>query len=185
MPDLAFSPFEPDKNGPLLVTVVAVAENGVIGRDGGLAWKISDDLKWFKRMTVGKPVVMGRKTFESIGRPLPDRINIVVTRDTSFTAEGCRIAYDLEAAMAEAEAAAKATSATEICVIGGAQIYAQIFSRTDRIYFTQVRAEVAGDVFLPPLDPGAFRKVKVGEAMKSAKNEHPCEFFILDRRSVS
>jgi len=170
-----------DKIGPLLTIVVAVAGNGVIGREGGLAWKISDDLKWFKRMTIGKPVIMGRKTYDSIGKPLPDRVNIVVTRDPNFSAEGCRVRTTIADALEEAISASSASGAVEICIIGGAEIYRQTLPLADRLYYTNVHAKVDGDVTFPTFDLSDFRKVKVGEAQKSAKNEFPCEFFILDR----
>lgn len=171
-----------DKTGPLLTIVVAVAQNGVIGRDGGLAWKISDDLKWFKRMTVGKPVIMGRKTYESIGRALPDRANIVISRQPDFVADGCRVRATIADALEEARRAARATGVVEICIIGGAEIYRQTLPAADRIFYTKILADVEGDVTFPAFDADAFRKVAVGGAAKSKKNEHSCEFFILDRR---
>lgn len=172
---------EPDKEGPLISLVVAVAANGVIGVDGGLAWRISDDLKWFKRMTLGKPIIMGRKTFDSIGKPLPGRDNIVVTRNSSFGPEGVLTASSLDEAEALAQTSAAALDATEICIIGGAAIYEQTLPIADRIYFTKVNAVVAGDVHFPSLKQENWRKIRVGEAEKSEKNEHSCGFFILDR----
>lgn len=174
-----------DKTGPLKTIVVAAALNGVIGKGGDLAWKISDDLKWFKKVTIGKPIIMGRKTFESIGRPLPDRINIVISRQPGYVAEGCRVLPSLDEAMVEAESAASANGSLEICVIGGAEIYRQTLPTIDRIYFTKVLAKVEGDVEFPSIDPAGFRKIKVGAAEKKAKNEYPCEFFILDRCAAS
>ncbi len=170
-----------DKEGPFLAIVVAVAENGVIGANGGLAWKISDDLKWFKRITLGKPVIMGRKTFDSIGKPLPDRDNIIVSRQTGYDPEGAFAAPDLHAAEAIARTSAAALDSLEMCVIGGGAIYEQVLPEADRIYFTKVNAIVDGDVFFPEFDPGDWRKVRVGGAEKSAKNDHSCEFLILDR----
>ena len=174
-----------DKTGPFKTIVVAAALNGVIGKGGDLAWKISDDLKWFKKVTIGKPIIMGRKTFESIGRPLPDRVNIVISRQAGFVAEGCRVMASLEDALAEAESAASANGSLEICIIGGAEIYRQTLPEVDRIYFTKVLAKVDGDVNFPSIDPESFRKVRVGAAAKNVKNEHSCEFFILDRCSAN
>jgi len=170
-----------DKDGPLMTLVAAVAENGVIGVDGGLAWRISDDLKWFKRVTLGKPIIMGRKTFDSIGKPLPGRDNIVVSRREGFAPDGTIGAASLDEAEALGRASAAALDATEICIIGGATIYEQTLPDVDRIYFTKVNAVVAGDVHFPALESGNWRKIRVGAAEKSDKNEHSCEFFILDR----
>src|SRR5689334_803102 len=105
--------------------VVAMAENHVIGRDNGLPWKLSSDLKRFKALTIGKPVIMGRKCFESIGRPLPGRPNIVVTRNPDFAAEGVIVAHSLDAALDRAEDEARSLSVNEVCVIGGGEIYRQ------------------------------------------------------------
>ena len=165
-----------------LVIAVAVARNGVIGADGGLAWKISDDLKWFKSVTLGKPVIMGRKTFESIGRALPGRDNIVLTRAPDFAAEGVYIARSLDGAIKLADALAGAAGADECCVIGGADIYAQTLAHTSRIYLTRVAADVAGDVTFPALDSAAWNETSVGGCEKTAKNQHACEFVILDRK---
>lgn len=165
------------------VMVVAVARNGVIGEDGGLAWKISDDLKWFKSVTMGKPVLMGRKTFASIGRALPGRDNIVVTRSPDFMAEGVFIARSVEGAAKLGKALAEDKGADEVCIMGGADIYAQMLARTARIYLTRVDAEVDGDVRFPPLDSADWTQTSVGGCAKSDKNEHACEFVILDRKA--
>ncbi len=165
-----------------LCLVVAVARNGVIGARGGLAWRISDDLKWFKSATMGKPMVMGRKTFDSIGKVLPGRDNIVVTRAPDFTAEGVYIARRLESALELAGHCAGARGVDEIAVIGGGEIYAQSIARADRIYLTRVDAEIEGDTYFPALDSGDWDETPMGGAEKSAVNEHACEFFILDRR---
>ena len=171
----------PDQEGPLVTLVVAVAENGVIGRDGGLAWRISDDLKWFKRRTMGKPIIMGRKTFDSIGRALPGRENIVISRNPHFKEKGVVLSHSIDIAMSSARSGAEAVGAVEMCIIGGAHIYEQMIERADRIYFTKVCAEVEGDVFFPAFDPADWRKVKVGGCRQSEKNEYSCEFFIFDR----
>ncbi len=164
-----------------IALVVAVAENGVIGSGGGLAWKISDDLKWFKKITLGKPIVMGRKTFDSIGKALPGRANIVVTRSRTFAAEGVTAVASLDAALAAAEAAAKGAGAEEICVIGGGEIYRQTLPRAGRIYLTRVEARVEGDTFFPPIDPAQWRDTAAGGCERSEKNQYSCRFFILDR----
>ncbi|MCB2100871.1 MAG: dihydrofolate reductase [Rhodobacterales bacterium] len=158
--------------------VVAVAANGVIGRDGALPWHLPEDLKWFKRVTLGHPIIMGRVTFDSIGRPLPGRTNIVVTRDGAWTAEGVRVAHDVAAALA----LAAAEGAAEAMVIGGATIYAQTLDRTDRLYLTEVHATVDGDTRFPPLDRAQWTEV--------SREDHPADgdrpgysFVVLDRKA--
>src|SRR5262245_19310100 len=113
---------------------VAVAENGVIGRDNGLPWRLSSDLRRFKAATMGKPVVMGRKTWESIGKPLPGRANIVVTRDRSFQPDGVETTASFDAALALARARAHEMAADQICIIGGGEIYRQAIGIADRLY---------------------------------------------------
>ena len=130
-----------------IALVVAVARNGVIGRDGGLPWHISSDLKRFKAITMGKPLIMGRKTWESLPKkPLPGRLNIVITRQKDFQAEGAVVVADAEAARAAAG------EAEEIAVIGGGEIYDLFFARADRIYLTEVDLEIDGDTRFPPLN---------------------------------
>lgn len=161
--------------------VAAVAENGVIGVGGDLAWRISDDLKWFKKVTMGKPVVMGRKTFRSIGKALPGRDNIVVTRAADFSASGVIVARDIGEALKRAAECAKERGAEEICVIGGGEIYAQTLARAGRIYLTRVDAVVEGDVFFPKLDSAEWSETRESACAKSDRNQYACEFVILDR----
>ncbi len=161
--------------------VVAVAKGGVIGKGGGLAWKISDDLKRFRALTTGHPVIMGRKTFDSIGRPLPDRVNIVVSRSMAPT-PGVVIAASVEEALRLAAEAAAHLDAEEIFVIGGAEIYAATLPLASRIHLTEVDASVDGDVHFPALSAAEWQKKSVGTAERSSRNEHNCGFFILDRR---
>lgn len=164
-----------------LSLVVAVARNGVIGRGGGLAWKISDDLKRFKEITTGHPIIMGRKTFDSIGKPLPNRINIVVSR-TMNEREGVTVARTVEEAIDKARDAAGELGVDEIFVIGGADLYEKTLPLADRLYLTEVDAIVEGDVRFPRFDPAEWRKRAAGRAEKSGRNEHACGFFILDRQ---
>ncbi len=147
-----------------LVLIVARARNGVIGRDGALPWQLSADLKRFKRMTVGKPVIMGRKTFESIGKPLPGRHNIVLSRDPAWRAEGVSVVANLAEAVAAAGLDPRAR-ADGIMVIGGAQIYAEALPSATRIELTEVYAEPEGDTVLPAFDPARWREV--------ARETHP------------
>jgi dihydrofolate reductase len=147
-----------------LVLVLARARNGVIGNSGALPWHLPDDLKRFKRMTVGKPVIMGRKTFESIGKPLPGRQNIVLTRDPDWRAEGVRVAANLAEAVAAAGLDPRAR-ADGIMVIGGAQIYAEALPSATRIELTEVDAEPEGDTVMPPFNPQRWRE--------AARETHP------------
>lgn len=135
-----------------LAMIAAMSRNRVIGRDNALPWHISVDLKHFKRTTLGKPVVMGRKTFESIGRPLPGRTNIVVTRQKDYRPDGVRVATSTASALALADEVAAADGADEVMVIGGEQLYRSLLPHAERLYLTEVDAEVEGDAFFPELD---------------------------------
>jgi dihydrofolate reductase len=138
----------------MTVTIIAaLARNGIIGRGNRMPWHISEDLKRFKALTMGHPVVMGRKTFESIGKALPGRENIVITRTHDFTAAGCRVAHSLE------EALAAASGAAEVFVIGGAEIYALALPQASRLQFTEVDASVDGDAYFPDFERSAWREV--------------------------
>jgi dihydrofolate reductase len=132
-----------------IALIVAMARNRVIGRENGLPWKLSGDLQFFKRTTLGKPVVMGRKTFDSIGRPLPGRDNIVISRNPQWSQPGVHSASSLQSALETARSLAQQCGALEVMVIGGAQIYAQALPRASRIYLTEVDAEVEGDATFP------------------------------------
>lgn len=140
-----------------IVLVVARARNGVIGRDGALPWHLPDDLKRFKRMTVGKPVVMGRKTFESIGRPLPGRQNIVLTRDPAWRAYGVTVVANFAEAVAAAGLDPRVRP--ELMIIGGAQVYAEALPLATRVELTEVDAEPEGDTVLPAFDAARWREV--------------------------
>jgi len=128
---------------PRITLILARARNGVIGAKGGLPWRLPEDLAFFKRTTMGHPIVMGRKTWESIGRPLPGRRSIVVTRDRSFAAAGAEVVHSLE------EAVALCSNSDEIFVIGGAQLYAEALGRADRLLLTEIDADFEGDTFMP------------------------------------
>ena len=138
---------------PPLALIAARARNGVIGLDNRMPWHLPEDQAYFKRVTLGKPVVMGRKTFESIGRPLPGRLNIVVTRNPDWQAAGVQVAHSLDAALALAAAAAP----EEIMLIGGAELYRQALPQADVLYLTEIDAEFAGDAFFPEVDLARWR----------------------------
>lgn len=145
--------------GLSIVLVVAVADNGVIGQGNAIPWRLKSDLQRFKQLTLNKPVIMGRKTYQSIGRPLPGRTNIVVTRDAAFTAPGVVVAPSFTAAEEVARGDALRRFATEIAVIGGAEIYTQWLPRAARIELTEVHAQPAGDTSFPPISPEQWREV--------------------------
>ena len=142
-----------------IVLIVAAAENGVIGAGGAIPWRLKSDMARFKALTTGKPVVMGRKTFASIGRPLPGRTNIVVTRDLGFRADGVVVTYSFTDAKAIATGDALRRFATEIAVIGGAEIYAQWMNSADRLEITEVHARPDGDTRFPAVDATAWEEV--------------------------
>jgi dihydrofolate reductase len=142
-----------------VVLIVAVAENGVIGSDGAIPWRLKSDMKRFKALTINKPVVMGRKTFVSIGRPLPGRTNIVVTRDCDFRAAGAVVTNSLADAHAIASGDALRRFATEIAIIGGAEIYARWMERADRLEITEVHTRPEGDTCFAAIDAKVWEEV--------------------------
>ncbi len=161
--------------------IVAMSENRVIGRDGGMPWHLPGDLKHFKTVTLAKPGVMGRRTFQSIGRPLPDRTNIVITRDSTFSAQGITVVHSLDEAMATARNQACVDGVDEVMVIGGGQIYADALARTERIYLTEIHATIDGDTFFPDLPPGDWREVSRRDDVLSEMSDPACSFVILER----
>ena len=168
-----------------IVLVVAVARNGVIGRDGDLPWRLPSDLKRFKQLTLGRPVLMGRKTWESIGRPLPGRPNIVVTRDAAFSAPGAEVVSSLDEGLAAARREAKALGVDEVCIIGGGQIYAQVFDRADILHVTHVEADVEGDARFPAIDPAVFEKVAEEPIPQGEKDSHVMHFVTWRRKAAA
>ena len=144
---------------PEIALVVAVAENGVIGQRNGIPWRLKADLQRFKAITIGKPIVMGRKTFNSLRRPLPGRTNIVITRDPDFTAAGALVTRSLVDALAIAKGDAMRRSVAEIAVIGGAEIYTASMPVADRLEVTEVHTQVDGDTVFPPIDPSIWHEV--------------------------
>lgn len=141
--------------------IVARADNGIIGVDNQLPWHLPSDLKYFKQVTMGKPVVMGRKTFESIGRPLPGRTNVVITRNADWSAPGVRVVGGLADALKLATAQAELDGTDEVVVIGGATLYREAFDQVDRMYVTQVHASPDGDAFFEAPDQDKFARTSV------------------------
>jgi dihydrofolate reductase len=161
-----------------IALVAAVARNGVIGADNKLVWKLSTDLKRLRALTWGKPFITGRKSFESIGRPLPGRDMIVVTRNADFTAADIRVVADIEAALALAEAIGREKGADEIIVAGGGEIYREIIARADRLYITEVDLAPEGDVHFPAIDPTLWREAKRERGVRGERDE--AEFSYVD-----
>ena len=167
-----------------IVLVVAVAENGVIGASGAIPWRLKSDMARLKALTIGKPVVMGRKTFVSIGRPLPGRTNIVVTRDADFRSPGAVATTSFAAARAVATGDALRRLATEIAVIGGAEIYAQWMDIADRLEITEVHARPEGDTYFAAIDPADWEEV--ARAGNSASSDDSADFsYVTYRRRKS
>jgi dihydrofolate reductase len=156
--------------------VVAAARNGVIGHTNGLPWRLPADLAFFKRLTMGHPIIMGRKTYESIGKPLPGRLNIVVTRSAGFQAQGCTVVGTLE------EAYRAAGDAPEVFIIGGAQIYEAAFATADRIYLTEVESRVEGDTFFPRFDRNEWVETALETHGRDERHAHSMRIVRLDRK---
>jgi dihydrofolate reductase len=161
--------------GPMISLLVAATENGVIGRDNGMPWHLPDDLKHFKALTLAKPVLMGRKTFESIGRPLPGRTNLVLTRTAGWSAPGVSVVPDLEAAIRAAG------SAPELVIAGGAQVYALALPRATRIYLTRIHAVLAGDTRLPEFADSEWRETSRELHPIDARHLYAMSFVTLER----
>lgn len=171
--------------------LVAMSDAGVIGRNGQLPWRLSADLRRFRRLTTGHAIVMGRKTFESIGRPLPERMNIVVTRQRDFSPPaGVVVTHDIDAALKiarEMRPVGRGNAGVpghddEVFVVGGAEIYRQTLGMADRIYLTLVHADVAGDARFDAPNPVEWREVERTNHPADDKNEYPYSFLLLERR---
>ena len=160
-----------------IALIAAMAANRVIGRENRLPWRLPADLRHFKSMTMGKPVIMGRKTYESIGKPLPGRSNIVVTRDPDYRAQGCRVVHSLEQAL---DAGA---GHDEVMVIGGAELYRQALERAQRMYLTLIKAEVSGDTLFPEIAPQQWRELERESHCADEKNQYDYDFVTLQRVS--
>ncbi|MBQ3208273.1 MAG: dihydrofolate reductase [Alistipes sp.] len=159
----------------MISIIVAVAKNGVIGDKNALLWHLREDMIHFRTTTSGHPVVMGRKTFDSIGRPLPKRTNVVITRDTNLTIEGCTVVHSLE------EAVALFDPSEEVFIIGGAQIYRQAMPLADRIYLTVIDKPYEGDTSFPEIDYSVWRECNREDFARGEAFEHPFSFITLER----
>lgn len=166
---------------PRIALICAMARNRVIGCANALPWRLPADLKHFRELTTGHALLMGRKTFESLGRPLPNRTNIVVTRQRDYAPVGALIAHSLDAGLALATQHVSSAS-PEVFVIGGENLYAQMLPRADRLYITQIDAEVEGDAWFPLFDPEAWHEREHSVHPADEKNIYACVFRVLERR---
>jgi dihydrofolate reductase len=163
---------------PLISLIVAMAQNGVIGRDNSLPWRLPEDLQRFRAFTLGKPILMGRKTFESIGRPLPGRTNLVLTRDRGWFAHGVIVVHSVE------EALAQAGTSEELVAVGGAEIYRLVLPFARRIYLTHVHADVPGDITFPEFDATQWADVECSSHPADEQHAYPLTFMTLERRNA-
>ncbi len=164
-----------------IAMIWAMAENRVIGRNNNLPWHLPNDLKYFKKLTTGKPVIMGRKTYESIGKPLPNRINIVITRDETFKADGVKVVNSVQDALDLAEAECLISGGEEVIVMGGEQIYKLCLPHADRLYITFVHANVDGDAFFPEFDLTAYSEIGREDFQADGPNPYDYSFCIFER----
>ncbi len=161
---------------------VARARNGVIGRDNDLPWRLGADMRRFRELTRGKPLIMGRKTWDSLPRkPLPGRLNVVLTRDLTFEAEGAVVCQDFSEASDIAREQAADDGVDEVCVIGGAALFALALPKARRIYLTEVEADPPGDVIMPPLDETGWREVRREDVPAGPDDDYPTVFRVLER----
>ena len=168
---------------PHLALVVARARNGVIGRDGDLPWRLRSDLQRFKAVTMGKPCIMGRRTWESLPlKPLPGRLNLVLSKDESFEAKGALVCTTLDEAVEIARETAEEDGVDEICVIGGTALFALALPRAKRLYLTEVEAAPEGDALFPPFDEAAWKEVSSEAHPAGEKDDHAFIFRVLERR---
>jgi len=159
----------------IISLIVAMSRNRTIGQGNALPWHLPADLKYFKRITLGKPIIMGRKTFESIGRPLPGRTNIIVTHELAYRANGCTVVHSIDEAISVAQAH------EEVMVIGGATLFEQILPRAERIYLTEIDEEFAGDTFFPELEQCTWREIQREHHVPDEQNTHAYSFVVLER----
>lgn len=162
---------------PRISLIAAMAEDRVIGIENRLPWRLPADMKWFRKHTLGKPIIMGRKTFESFGsKPLPDRLNIVITRDPNYQAPGAVVVHDID------QAVAAAGEVDEVMIIGGASFYAQMLPRAERLYLTFVHTQVKGDAWFPAYDENQWVEVERYDQAADEKNPYPHSFCIFARK---
>lgn len=170
---------------PVIALVVAIGENGAIGRGGDLPWRLSSDMRYFRKITMGKPLIMGRRTFKSLPRVLDGRLNIVLTRDQGFVAPDAVMAHSLEEGLAAARESAVRTGADEIMVIGGEDVFRDVLPQAHRIYLTEVHATPEADTWFPDFDKREWREVLRERHQAGPRDEHAFSFVVLERRGAT
>ena len=165
-----------------LSMIVATAQNRVIGRDNALPWYLPNDLKYFKQTTLGKPVIMGRKTYESIGKPLPGRTNIVITRQTDYLPEGVKVVHSVAEARDLAESVCLIDGQEEAMIMGGAEIYTLALPDADRLYLTEVHADVDGDAYFPEYDKTEWQQISREDFSAEGPNPYNYSFVVYDKK---
>lgn len=162
----------------IISLIWAMDDNRLIGQDNRLPWKLPADMKWFRQNTLGKPIIMGRKTYQSFGsKPLPERTNIVITRDPDYQSEGAVIVHSIE------EAIQQANNAPELMVIGGATLYEQMLAQADRLYVTRVLGQFEGDAWFPAYNEAEWREIETLEHPADERNAHACRFTRYERKN--
>jgi len=162
----------------IISAIVAASKNWVIGKNNEIPWYIPNDLRYFRRMTLGHHIILGRKNYESIGKPLPKRTNLIVTRDTNFEAPGCLVVHSVE----EAIAIAKKNKEEELMICGGGQIYAQTMPLVEKLYFTEIEAVVDGDVYFPEIDESEWDLISTERNQADDRHEYGYNFMIYERK---
>jgi dihydrofolate reductase len=170
---------------PVIALVVAMGENRAIGRGGDLPWRLSSDMRYFRKITMGKPIIMGRLTFKSLPRVLDGRLNIVLTRDRGFVAPSAVMAYSLEEGLEAARASAARTGANEIMIIGGEDVFREVLPQVGRIYLTEVHAAPDADTFFPELDRSEWREIFREKHEAGPKDDHAFSLVVLERQPLS
>lgn len=162
----------------IISAIVAASKNWVIGKDNEIPWYIPNDLRYFRRMTLGHHIILGRKNYESIGKPLPKRTNLIITRDTDFEAPGCLVMHNIDDAINHA----KKQKEEEVFICGGGQIYAQTMDRVDKLYFTEIEAVVEGDVFFPEIDFSKWNQISIERNQADERHEYGYNFMVYERK---
>ena len=170
---------------PIIALVVAMGENRAIGRGGDLPWHLHSDMRYFRKVTMGKPIIMGRLTFMSLGRALDGRVNIVLTRNAAFVAPGAVMAYNLEEGLDVARRAAKRAGVDEIVVMGGEDVFREVLPQVGRIYLTEVHASPHADTWFPALAKSEWREVFRERHEAGPKDDHAFSFVVLERAHIA
>ncbi|WP_449536640.1 dihydrofolate reductase [Ferdinandcohnia sp. Marseille-Q9671] len=160
----------------MISLLLAMDKNQLIGKDNDLPWRLPADLAYFKRVTMGHPIIMGRKTYDSIGRPLPGRENIIVTRDKTYHAEGCKVIHSIEEIVTLSE-----NTEQELFVIGGAEIFKEILPYSDRLYITEIEEEFEGDTYFPAFDKADWKVISKEKGIKDEKNQYDYTFLVYEK----